>query len=38
MNINPIRFEADHRAALKEIEGLMSARKDTPDGVALIFW
>lgn len=32
MNINPIRSEADHRAALKEIEGLMSARMDTPDG------
>ena len=32
MNVNPIRSEADHCAALKEIEGLMSARMGTPDG------
>jgi HTH-type transcriptional regulator/antitoxin HigA len=32
MSIKPIRSEADHCAALKEIEGLMSARMGTPDG------
>ena len=30
--IKPIRTKADHRAALKEIEGLMSARRGTPEG------
>ena len=32
MDIKPIRTKADHRAALKEIEGLMSARPGTPEG------
>jgi len=32
MDIKPIRTKADHRAALKEIEGLMSARAGTPEG------
>ncbi len=32
MNINPIRSTADHRAALRQIEGLMMARIGTPDG------
>jgi hypothetical protein len=27
MNIKPIRTKADHRAALKEIEALMPARR-----------
>jgi hypothetical protein len=27
MEINPTKSKADHRAALKEIEALMSARK-----------
>ena len=32
MDIKPIRTKADHRAALKEIDGLMSARHGTPEG------
>ena len=32
MDIKPIRTKADHRAALKEIERLMSARPGTPEG------
>jgi HTH-type transcriptional regulator/antitoxin HigA len=30
--VRPIRTRADHRAALREIEGLMSARIGTPEG------
>ena len=32
MEIKPIVTKADHRAALKEIEALMSARPGTPEG------
>jgi HTH-type transcriptional regulator/antitoxin HigA len=32
MNIKPIRTTEDHRAALKEIETLMMAEMDTPEG------
>lgn len=32
MEICPIKTVADYRATLKEIEGLMSAAPDTPDG------
>jgi HTH-type transcriptional regulator/antitoxin HigA len=32
MEIKPIVTKTDHRAALKEIESLMSARSGTPDG------
>lgn len=32
MEIRPIRTKADHRAALKEIEGLMGAAPRTADG------
>ena len=32
MDIRPIRTKADHRRALKEIEGLMGARRSTPRG------
>lgn len=32
MNIKPIKTEADYRAVLKEIEGLMTAKLDTPEG------
>jgi HTH-type transcriptional regulator/antitoxin HigA len=32
MEIKPIRTKADHRAALKEIEALMSAQPGTPEG------
>src|SRR2546422_10678287 len=32
MEIKPIRTKADHRAALKENEALMSARPGTPEG------
>jgi len=35
MQIKPIRTRADYRAALKEIETLMSARADTPEGERL---
>jgi len=35
MEIKPIRSKADHRAALKEIEALMSARQGTPEGERL---
>ena len=35
MDIKPIRTKADHRAALKEIEALMSARQGTPEGERL---
>lgn len=32
MDIKPIRTEADYREALKRIETLMEARKNTPEG------
>ena len=32
MEIKPIRTRADYRAALKEIEALMAAERDTPEG------
>jgi HTH-type transcriptional regulator/antitoxin HigA len=32
MDITPIKTDADHRAALAEIEALMNAEPDTPDG------
>lgn len=32
MNIKPIRTEDDHRAALAEIDRLMDAEPDTPEG------
>ena len=32
MEVKPIRTKADHRAALKEIEALMAAQKETPEG------
>jgi len=32
MNITPIRTKADHKAALKEIESLMNAKANTPEG------
>ena len=35
MNIKPIKTKADHRAALKEIETLMMAKLNTPDGERL---
>ena len=35
MEIKPIKTKADHRAALKEVESLMSAGKGTPDGERL---
>ena len=35
MNIKPIKTDADYRAALKEIEFLMMAQSDTPDGEKL---
>ncbi len=35
MNIKPIRSESDYRVALKEIETLMSADKNSPEGEKL---
>jgi HTH-type transcriptional regulator / antitoxin HigA len=32
VNIRPIRTKSDYRAALKDIEGLMAAKANTPDG------
>lgn len=32
MEIRPIKTEADYEATLKEIEGLMSAEADSPEG------
>jgi HTH-type transcriptional regulator / antitoxin HigA len=32
MNITPIRTKADHKAALKVIESLMSAKANSPEG------
>jgi HTH-type transcriptional regulator/antitoxin HigA len=35
MDVKPIRTKADYRAALKEIESLMSAERNTPKGERL---
>lgn len=35
MDIKPIRTKAVYRAVLKEIEGLMTARANTPEGERL---
>ena len=35
MNIRPIKTKADCRAALKEVEALMAAERDTPEGERL---
>ena len=35
MDIKPIKTDADYRAALKEIETLMVADPDTPEGEKL---
>lgn len=35
VNVKPIRTEADYDAALAEIEGLMGAEQDTPEGERL---
>lgn len=35
IDIRPVRTKADYRAALKEIEGLMGAQRDTPEGERL---
>ena len=32
MEIAPIKTKRDHQRALKEIEGLMTAKRNTPDG------
>jgi HTH-type transcriptional regulator/antitoxin HigA len=32
MDIAPVKSQRDYRRALKEIEGLMSARRNTPEG------
>ena len=35
MNIRPIKTRADYRAALKQVEALMAAERDTPEGERL---
>ena len=35
MDIKPIKVDADYRAALKDIESLMSTSPDTPEGEKL---
>jgi len=35
MEIKPIKTKADYRAALKEIDALMTAERDTPEGERL---
>ena len=35
MDIKPIKSKADYRSALKDIESLMTARRDTPEGARL---
>ena len=35
MDIKPVRNESDYRATLAEIEGLMMAKKDSPEGERL---
>ena len=32
MDISPIKSDRDYRRTLKEIEGLMTAKRDTPEG------
>ena len=32
MDISPIKTERDYRRALKEVEGLMDAKRNTPEG------
>jgi hypothetical protein len=32
MNISPIKTSRDYRNALREIEGLMTAKRNTPEG------
>ena len=36
MNIKPIKTDADYRAALKEVEVLMTAETNTPEGETLL--
>lgn len=35
MNIKPIKTDADYRVALKEVESLMTAKSNTPEGEKL---
>ena len=35
MNVKPVRTKADYRAALREVESLMNARANTPEGERL---
>jgi hypothetical protein len=34
MNVTPIKSKRDYRRALKEVEGLRAARRDTPKATA----
>lgn len=38
MNIQPIKNDTDYQAALKEIDNLMDAELNTPEGDALDIW
>jgi HTH-type transcriptional regulator/antitoxin HigA len=38
MDLTAIADEQDYRCALKEIEGLMGAKRNTPQGDRLEFW
>ena len=38
MDIKPIKTDADYRAALSEVEKLMMAEPDTPEGEKLDVW
>jgi HTH-type transcriptional regulator/antitoxin HigA len=38
MDIKPIKNDADYRQALREIESLMDAEADTPEGDRLDIW
>ena len=35
MEVKPVKTDADYRASLKEIETLMAARPDSPEGERL---
>ena len=38
MKISPIKTQGDYRNVLKEIEGLMIAKRNTPEGDRLTCW
>jgi antitoxin component HigA of HigAB toxin-antitoxin module len=38
MDIAPIKTQHDYRRVLKEIEGLMTAKRNTPEGGGIRYW